>query len=86
MNQSWQESPFIASNVSALPPPCKELLNAIFQVEPKDRITVDGIRSNAWFSKPFSEPYSGALSRIRQQNEDLISHVQRRKLDMVRVW
>ena len=85
VNQSWEDSPYINSNVSALPPRCRALLDAIFVVEPKDRITVDGIRNNAWFAQPFQEPYASALQKIRHQNEDLIEHVQQRRLDMVSV-
>lgn len=52
-------------------------------MDPKQRITVDGIRANAWFSQPFGEPWASTLSRIRRDNEDLIQHVRERRLDMV---
>ena len=32
MNQGWAQSEFIKSNVNALPPECRDLLNQIFEV------------------------------------------------------
>ena len=53
-------------------------------MDPAKRITVEGIKANPWFAKPFSAPWAGALAEIRRHNEDLLEHVQARRLDMVR--
>ncbi|KAK9809819.1 hypothetical protein WJX73_009694 [Symbiochloris irregularis] len=85
INQSWDKSPTIASNVGALSEPCRDLLDKIFVVNPKDRISVADILKHPWMAKELPEPYQGQLTKIRSQNKELADHMAKRTLDSVKV-
>lgn len=84
VNQSWDKSPTIAGNVGALSQDCRDLLDKIFVVDPKERITVAEIMKHSWFCQPLEEPFAGTLEKMRSQNQALAQHMSNRTLDQVR--
>ena len=83
VNQSWDKSPTIAANVGALSSDCRDLLDKIFVVDPKERITVAEIMKHPWFCSSMAEPYASSLEKMRSQNEALAEHMSKRELDQV---
>ena len=49
VSQNWQKSHFIAHNVGALSPGVKDMLDKILVVDPKERITIQGITEHPWY-------------------------------------
>ena len=84
VSKNWSESSFIAHNVQALSPEVRDLLDKIFKVDPKKRITVRGIMEHPWYNKQLPAKYQDALDRIEEQQAVLEKHVQQIKLDPVR--
>ena len=70
--------------MGALSEGCRDLLDKIFVVDPKQRITVAAIMQHPWFSQPMAEPFAGSLEKMRTQNRALSEHVANRTLDQVR--
>ena len=84
VNQSWDKSPTISGNVGALSADCRDLLDKIFVVDPKQRIKVAEIMKHPWFSQPMTEPFASSLDKMHRQNKALAEHMSQRTLDQVR--
>eukprot|EP00884_Botryococcus_braunii_P019410 jgi/Botrbrau1/6152/Bobra.331_2s0042.1 len=85
VSRAWEESPFISSNVKALSPEARDLLDKIFVVDPKQRITVEGIMQHPWYTAPLSPEYQAAYDQIQQEQSRIDSHIKHRKLDLAKV-
>lgn len=85
VNQSWDKSSTISANVGALSEGCKDLLDKIFVVDPKQRITIAEIIQHPWFCQEMPEPYAHSLEKMREQNQALAAHVSKRTLDRGKV-
>ena len=69
--------------MQALSPEVRDLLDQIFKVDPKKRITVRGIMQHPWYNKQLPAKYQDALDRIEEQQAVLEKHVQQIQLDPV---
>eukprot|EP00891_Asterochloris_glomerata_P000072 jgi/Astpho2/72/e_gw1.00004.30.1_t len=81
----WRESEYIKHNINKLSPECQDLLDKIFQVDPKQRITLQDIQKHPWYTAALSSPYQGSWDQLEQEQQGVDNHIHSRQLDMVRV-
>ena len=68
-----------------LSPECQDLLDKIFQVDPKQRITLQEIQKHPWYTATLSSSYQGSWDQLEQEQQRVDNHIHSRQLDMVRV-
>ena len=68
-----------------LSPECQDLLDKIFQVDPKQRITLQDIQKHPWYTAALSSSYQGSWNQLEQEQQRVDNHIHSRELDMVRV-
>jgi serine/threonine protein kinase len=84
--RAWSDSPFLASNIKALPADARDLLDKIFEVDPSKRITVEGIRAHPWYSRPLREPELAAALEAQDAAQRAVdAHIEHRRLDTTKV-
>jgi serine/threonine protein kinase len=60
----WTENERNKEIVKRMSPECMDLLDRIFKIAEKDRITVAEIKQHAWYTETMSEKYEKALKEI----------------------
>lgn len=81
VSKRWSELPHIAGSVKKLSDECTDLLNRIFVIDEKKRITVPEIEQHPWYQKPLLPRYQEALSHVQQDQGNLNEYIAKRKLD-----
>ena len=59
------------------------LLDKIFKVNEKERITIDGIREDPWYQGPLQKKFSEAEERICKQQREVEERCRQRALNPV---
>ncbi len=59
------------------------LLDKIFKVNEKERITIDGIREDPWYQGPLQKKFSEAEERINKQQHEVEERCRQRALNPV---
>ncbi len=59
------------------------LLDKIFKVNEKERITIDGIREDPWYQGPLQKKFSEAEQRINKQQQEVEERCRQRALNPV---
>jgi len=86
VTRNWRESPFLQSNIAALPPDASDLLNRIFTVDAEKRIRFDQILAHPFVSAPIAEPrYADALAALASAQARVEEHVRHRAVDPTKV-
>jgi len=86
VTRNWKESPFLRGNIGALPPDAADLLNHIFEVDPRKRATLPEILAHPFVTAPLDEPrYSGALAALEAAQARLDEHIRHRSVDPSKV-
>ena len=67
-----------------LTPECTDLLNKIFVIDEKKRITVPEIKEHAWYTRPLLPKYAAAEADIGQRQAQVEAYIKRRDLNIVR--
>ena len=62
VNKTWKESPFIHDNRDALSAEVCDLLDLIFVVDPRKRITIPEIMKHPWCDPVSDSPYDALFS------------------------
>lgn len=96
VTKRWSEVPHMAEAIKKLSVECKDLLNRIFTVDAKKRITLDEILQHPWYQLPLAPAYEAVLARLeksqaaidanmaeRQQNEAAVKTRADKLLEMV---
>lgn len=65
MERRWFEGPDMKKNVERLSPECRDLLDRIFVVDPKKRITITQIMQHPWYNLPLPPRYQQALNDLQ---------------------
>lgn len=65
----WTENPNNQALVKHMSPECVDLLDRIFTIKEKDRITISEIRQHPWFTAPLSPKYAKALQDLNEQQD-----------------
>ena len=67
-----------------LSPECTDLLNRIFVIDEKKRITVPEIKQHAWYTRPLLPRYAEAEAKIAADQRKVEEYIRKRDLDIVR--
>jgi serine/threonine-protein kinase SRK2 len=76
--------PSLPPSALQLSPEVTDLLNKIFVVDEKKRITIDDIKKHAWYNEPLPEKYARALDRIHERQREVEEYIRQRDLNIVR--
>ncbi|KAK9809119.1 hypothetical protein WJX72_009585 [[Myrmecia] bisecta] len=79
----WSEIPHIRQAVEKLSKDCMDLLNRIFVIDEKKRITVAEIKQHPWYLRELSPKYRDAEDSLRRQQAATDEHMVKRKLNQV---
>ena len=67
-----------------LTPECTDLLNKIFVIDEKKRITVQEIQGHPWYQRPLLPKYAAAEAEIASRQRQVEDYIRRRDLNIVR--
>lgn len=79
VSKKWSEVPHMAQAVQKLTPECKDLLNRIFVIDSKKRITIEQIEAHPWYKKPLPPKYQKELDNLMMSQEQLNKYLSQRK-------
>ena len=60
----WTDNPRNKDVVARMSDDCRDLLDKIFDLDEKSRITIAGIREHPWYTVPLEEPYASAAAKL----------------------
>ncbi|KAL6779334.1 SNRK2I [Auxenochlorella protothecoides x Auxenochlorella symbiontica] len=96
VSKRWSEVPHMAEAIKKLSPECKDLLNRIFTIDAKKRITIEQIKQHPWYNMKVPEKYARVLEdlnvsqgaieekmKLRQENEEAVTNRAKNLLAMV---
>lgn len=79
VSKRWSEVPHMAEAIKKLSPECKDLLNRIFVVDAKKRISIDDIERHPWYNMPLPQKYQDILNRLERSQKDLNAYHAKKK-------
>ncbi|CAK0779486.1 hypothetical protein CVIRNUC_004786 [Coccomyxa viridis] len=81
IKSDWKEIPHIKPSLSKLSDEVKLLLDRIFKVNEKERITIEGIKEDPWYSAPLPPKYIEAEENIAKQQRKVEEQCMQRALN-----
>ncbi|CAL5218912.1 g658 [Coccomyxa viridis] len=81
VKSDWKEVSAIKPSLNKLSDEVKVLLDKIFKVNEKERITIDGIREDPWYQGPLQKKFSEAEQRINKQQQEVEERCRQRALN-----
>lgn len=85
VRQRWSEIPHIRMAVEKLSKECMDLLNKIFVIDEKKRITIDQIKLHPWYNKPLLPQYQRAEEMVNTKQQEIQASHARRKVNQERL-
>lgn len=83
VSKRWSEVPHMAEAIKKLSPECKDLLNRIFVIDAKKRITIEDIERHPWYRKPLPAKYQQVLDGLAaRQTEIEAFHAKNKKSEV----
>jgi len=79
VSKRWNEVPHMRQAIEKLTPECKDLLNRIFVIDAKKRITIDEIERHPWYRKQLPGKYQASLAKLQQSKEQIDTYLAGRK-------
>ena len=67
----WTENERNKEIVKRMSPECKDLLDRIFRVQEKERITIEQIKQHPWYTEPLPAKFDTAMKEIERQQAGL---------------
>lgn len=67
-----------------LSPECTDLLNKIFVIDEKQRITIAQIKEHPWYNVPLIPKYAAAEKDIEERQRRVEQYIKQRDLNIVR--
>jgi serine/threonine protein kinase len=67
-----------------LSPECMDLLNRVFVLDEKMRISIDGLKSHPWTTKPLLPRYQAALDHLREEQKKVDDYIAHRRVSEVK--
>ena len=77
VRQPWSGIPHIKHAVERLSPEARDLLNRVFVVDDRRRITVPEIKAHPWYTRSLSPKHAAAEARVRAEQASLEARVAR---------
>ncbi|KAI3434633.1 hypothetical protein D9Q98_002700 [Chlorella vulgaris] len=74
VSKRWSEVPHMAEAIKKLSPECKDLLNRIFVIDAKKRITIEDIERHPWYRKPLPAKYQQVLDRLESSQREIAAY------------
>lgn len=71
VSKRWSDVPHMAEAVKKLSPEIKDLLNRIFVIDAKSRVTIQQIKRHPWYKKPLPAEYEEMWEKLKQKQEKL---------------
>ena len=81
MRQPWSGIPHIKHAVERLSPEARDLLNRVFVVDDRKRITVPEINAHPWYARALSPKHAAAEARVRAEQAALEARVARTRVN-----
>lgn len=66
-----------------LSPECIDLLNRIFVIDEKERISLQQIKAHPWYNKPMLAKHTHAEKQIATQQAEIQKYISTRQIDPV---
>ncbi|KAK9833495.1 hypothetical protein WJX84_007710, partial [Apatococcus fuscideae] len=87
VKQKWSDIPHISKQVEKahLSEECRDLLNKIFVIDEKDRISLQQIKAHPWYNKPLLAKHTMAERKIAQQQAEIQKYISTRQIDAVKL-
>eukprot|EP00887_Chlorella_sp_A99_P003726 scaffold7.g3726.t1 len=79
VSKRWSEVPHMAEAVKKLTPQCKDLLNRIFVIDAKKRITIEDIERHPWYNMSLPPKYQVVLDSLSQTQEEIDRQEEQRR-------
>lgn len=79
VSKRWNEVPHMEAAIKKLSPECKDLLNRIFTIDAKKRITLEQIKKHPWYLKPLPANYATVLDRLQVSQSQIEAQMRARK-------
>lgn len=79
VSKRWSEVPHMAKAIAKLSPECKDLLNKIFTIDAKKRITIEQIKEHPWYHIPLPERYQRQLDSLAVAQQDIEARILQRE-------
>jgi serine/threonine protein kinase len=83
VRQPWSGIPHIKAAVERLSPEARDLLNRIFVVDDRRRISVPEIKAHPWYTRALSPRHAAAEARVRAEQASLEARVARARASEV---
>ena len=71
------------SSFMQLSPECRDLLDSIFVVDEKKRISIQDMKKHAWYNKSLPSRLQHSERHLREEQQRLEAHMTTRQLDEV---
>lgn len=81
VRQPWSGIPHIKHAVERLSPEARDLLNRVFVVDDRKRITVPEIKAHPWYVRALSPKHAAAEARVRAEQAALEARVARARVN-----
>ncbi|KAK9916166.1 hypothetical protein WJX75_009636 [Coccomyxa subellipsoidea] len=78
----WTDIPHIRNAVEKLSPECTDLLNKIFVIDEKARITIAQIKEHPWYNVPLIPKYAEAERDIEERQRKVEQYIRQRDLNI----
>ena len=81
VRQPWTGLPHIKAALNKLSPECTDLLNKIFVIDDKKRISVPAIKAHPWYTRPLSSKHAVAEAGVARAQTEVAAAAAARRTD-----
>jgi len=81
VRQPWTGLPHIKAALGKLSPECTDLLNRIFVIDEKKRISVPAIKAHPWYTRPLSSKHATAEVGVASAQTEVAAAAAARRTD-----
>jgi serine/threonine-protein kinase SRK2 len=81
VRQPWTGLPHIKAALGKLSPECTDLLNKIFVIDDKKRISVPAIKAHPWYNRPLSSKHAAAEASVTASQAKVAAAAAARRTD-----
>jgi len=81
VRQPWTGLPHIKAALGKLSPECTDLLNKIFVIDDKKRISVPAIKAHPWYTRPLSSKHALAEAGVAEAQVRVAAAAAARRMD-----
>jgi len=78
---NWRQNDRVSEVAKHLSPECQDLLDHIFDLDERKRLSTESIRSHPWFSLPMSPKHEAAWKKCQEIQDQINLEVVKQKSD-----